>query len=120
MALHLQSTIFGQAVRMISRNGRFKYPDETDPSLWKTAYQREHSPELNPSQESCERQHNDGPIDGSGMEKNRYGAPREEFEKAGHSNSPTSDPSDVVVVGWYGPDDPEASHFAVLNTTSNP
>lgn len=120
MALHLQSTIFGQVVRMVSRNGKFKYPDETDPSLWKTTYQQEHSQELNPSQQSCGRRHTDGPMDGSGVKKNSCGTPREDIETNGQSISPTSNPSDVLVVGWYGPDDPEASHFAASNMTRKP
>lgn len=119
MTLHLQSTIFGQFVRMISRNGKFKYPDEIDPFLWKTAFQQDHSQELDPSQQSRERQHTGGPVDGSGVGKNSHGASSEDVEKKRRSIPPTSNFSDVVVVGWYGSDDPEASHLAASNMTGN-
>jgi DHA1 family multidrug resistance protein-like MFS transporter len=117
MDLHLQSTIFGQIVRIVSRNGKLKYPDEIDPSLWKGALQGDPSQEPHQSQQSCERQHPDGQTDGPEKGMQTYGAQSGDIERSGQLISPTANPSDVVVVGWYGPDDPEASDFTASNVT---
>ena len=117
MKLHLQSTIFGQLVRMVSRNRKLRYPDEIDPSLWKVALQRDPSQEPHQSQQSCERQHPDGQTDESEKGMKTYGAQSGDIERSGQLISPTANPSDVVVVGWYGPDDSEASDFAASNVT---
>lgn len=37
MQLHIQSTIFGQFVRLATGNKTLQYPDEIDPSLWNKA-----------------------------------------------------------------------------------
>jgi DHA1 family multidrug resistance protein-like MFS transporter len=74
MELHLESTIFGQLVRLLSRGKLLRYPDEIDPSLWEKAVSR------------------DSPDNSNGE--------REKEEDDGRS---------VLLVGWYGPDDPEVS-----------
>ncbi len=90
MELHIQSTIFGQLVRFLSKGKLFQYPDEIDPSLWKRVVQRE-SPE----------------------NTNGY-SPVDDSEKEAHnsaSREPTVEDYDagqnVLLVGWYGADDPE-------------
>lgn len=82
----MQSTILGQLVRWVSRNAVFKYPDEIDPSLWKRAVQP------TPSQDSqkLSRLHEPDHLNGEPQSGN--------VENKGNN---------VLVVGWYGPDDPE-------------
>ncbi|KAK8057134.1 MFS general substrate transporter [Apiospora saccharicola] len=87
MALHLQTTIFGQLVRTVSRGRFFQYPDERDPSLWKGAVQK-----------------NDATAPEKPSDTRSQAAPALDYQ------GPTSnilDERSVLIVGWYGPDDPE-------------
>lgn len=89
----MQSTIFGQLVRFLSRGKFFKYPDEIDPSLWKKAVQRD-----TPENTNAE----DTPGDLSDKEAaTQNDATREQTveDYVGGQN--------VILVGWYGEDDPE-------------
>lgn len=114
MKLQVQSTIFGQLGRWVSRNGMFKYADEIDLSLWKSAVQQTPSQESQRSQQSQEPNRTNGHIDGSERGTREGEALNEDLEKSGQSIPPRDGPYDVLVVGWYGPDDPEASESAVL------
>ncbi|KAJ6035816.1 MFS general substrate transporter [Penicillium herquei] len=86
----MHTTMFGQIVRLLSNGKAFQYPDEIDPSLWKMAVQ-EHAPE---------RLHN---VSISDEEKNEHDRNMSAQEQI------LSDRCDqnVLLVGWYGPDDPE-------------
>lgn len=122
MKLHMQSTIFGQFARWVSRNGIFKYPDEIDPTLWKSAVQQPPSQEpqqSEQSQHSQEPQHTNGHTNESERGTQQDEALNGDVEKNGQSTPPKDGPHDVLVVGWYGPDDPEASDSAVLNMAFN-
>lgn len=114
MKLQIQSTIFGQLVRWVTRNGMFKYEDEIDPSLWKSAVQQTPSQESQRSQQSQEPERTNGHIDGSESGTQEGEALNEDLEKNGQPIPSRDGPYDVLVVGWYGPDDPEASESAVL------
>ncbi|KAK8075988.1 MFS general substrate transporter [Apiospora phragmitis] len=89
MAFHLQSTIFGQLVRLVSRGKLFQYPDERDPSLWKGAVQRD----------------DEAPGD-KGNEGRSLATPAPSPNYQGSTPHPLSG-HNVLVVGWYGPKDPE-------------
>lgn len=105
----MQSTIFGQFARWVSRNGMLKYPDEVDPFLWKSAIQRSPSQELHQSYQSREPERISGQIDGPETRMQKGEAMNEDAEKMGQSTLPRDRPHDILVVGWYGPDDQEAS-----------
>ncbi|RJE24076.1 resistance protein [Aspergillus sclerotialis] len=84
-----KTTIFGQLMRSLSGNRLYSYPDEVDPSLWKKAVKQDSSstsPSLNEQTDHVSKEA--GAQDAAG-----HGTI---FE--GHS---------VLLVGWYGPDDPE-------------
>lgn len=89
MQFHIQSTVFGQFVRLVSRNKIFRYPDEIDPSLWAKAVGQDAQ---SPQPEQALRSVDDGR--GKGEQKS-----------AGVADGA----SDVLVVDWYGPADPEVS-----------
>ncbi|KAK4241660.1 benomyl/methotrexate resistance protein [Achaetomium macrosporum] len=91
MQLHIQSTIFGQLVRLASGNKTLRYPDEVDPSLWKKAVQQDRS-----------RQDSNGASDESEKTTQDGGAADQELPITTDNGG-----SDALVVGWYGPDDPE-------------
>lgn len=105
----MQSAIFGQLVRRVSRNGMFKYPDEINPTLWKSAVQRRLSQELQQSDQAQEPERISGQIDGSEKRMHEGEALNEDVEKIANSALPSDGHDGVLVVGWYGPDDPEAS-----------
>lgn len=119
MELHMQSTIFGQIVRWVSRNGKFKYPDEIDPSLSKIVVQPTPSQGPQQSQHSQELERTDGHIDGSEKEMQEGNVLNGDVEKNEQSMPPRNGPPDVLLVGWYGPDDPEASDSTASNMTCN-
>ncbi|KAJ5715691.1 MFS general substrate transporter [Penicillium malachiteum] len=84
--------MFGQIVRILSNGKAFQYPDEIDPSLWKMAVQGD----------APKRPLNNGPI--SDEEKNEHDrniSPQE--QRLDERN----DDQKVLLVGWYGLDDPE-------------
>lgn len=89
--LHIQSTIFGQFVRLATGNKPLQYPDGIIPSLWKKALQQDGS--LPDSQ---------GASDGSRK--------RTQDDATANRELPiTNGALDALVVGWYGPDDPEVA-----------
>ncbi|KAK8022747.1 MFS general substrate transporter [Apiospora rasikravindrae] len=79
MAFHLQTTIFGQLVRLVSRGRLFQYPDERDPSLWKDAVQKDDT------------------------------APAHAQTEVRQRSTPHAldEQGNLLIVSWYGPDDPE-------------
>lgn len=109
MELHMQSTIFGQLLRWISRKAIYKYPDEIDPSLWKSSVHQVASQEFQQSQQSQEPEHTNGHTNKSETGIQKDGTRNGDIEKDTISMPPRDSSHDVLVVGWYGPDDPEAS-----------
>ncbi|RYP06174.1 hypothetical protein DL765_009597 [Monosporascus sp. GIB2] len=94
MELHIQSTIFGQLMRFLSRGKLFQYPDEIDVSLWKKAVQ----------QATPEHTNDNSPVDESDKEAQNgtsQGQTTEDHDAGQH----------VLLVGWYGADDPEVRIF---------
>lgn len=92
MAFRFHTTTFGQLVRLLSRNKVFQYPDEIDPLLWKRLFR----------QDALEH------MDGSGREPSK----NETTEDGIPQNTAFHDgEQEVLLVEWYGPDDPEVSHF---------
>lgn len=112
MILQMQSTIFGQLVRLVSRNGKFKYPDEIDPSLWKNAVQRPPLQEPQQPPRAQEPGSPNGQADGSEKGVQKGDTANGDVEKDAQSCFQGDGPDDILVVGWYGPDDPEVSDSA--------
>ena len=88
MQSHLQSTMFGQLVRFLSGGKLFQYPDEIDPFLWERAVETE------------TREHNTV-AEQSAKEAQGCTAIGEQIGG--------DDGQRILLVGWYGPDDPEVS-----------
>lgn len=84
--------MFGQLVRGISGNRIFQYPDEIDPSQWKKAVLLDNIDA--PSSTAREN--------GSALKEARSQHPAS-------TNHTGSDEKNVLIVGWYGSDDPEVS-----------
>ncbi|KAH8198336.1 hypothetical protein TruAng_007491 [Truncatella angustata] len=103
MQLHMESTIFGQLVRAITGNKAFRYPDERDPSLWEKSIQRdEPQPQQQSQQSPSPSQDTNGAGDASDKEAQDLSSTATEKQpENGHGDL------DDLVVGWYGPDDPE-------------
>lgn len=92
MTFQFHTTTFGQIIRLLSRNKVFQYPDEIDPLLWKRFLRQDASEHINGSSESSSKK-----------EATENGAPENGVL---HNDEP-----DILLVEWYGPDDPEVSHF---------
>jgi DHA1 family multidrug resistance protein-like MFS transporter len=98
MKLHMESTIFGQLVRHVSGNRIFRYPDEIDCCfLWTSATQRDCSQPAQP----ISPENNEAPND---LEKEEQNVAASQHQTEGRENG-----SDLLVVDWYGPDDPEVN-----------
>ena len=92
MAFQFHATTFGQLIRLLSGNKILQYPDEIDPLLWKRFLRQDASKHMNSS--------NIGP---SKEEATEDGAPENTVLHDGEQ--------EILLVEWYGPDDPEVSHF---------
>lgn len=109
MSFRTQTTTFSRLVRAISRGTKLRYPDEIDPSVWKVAIGRHISEERsNHTQEAS--QNSSASTDGNGAE----GVPDKELstsemEGTAWKKEKSESERGVVVVDWYGPDDPEVS-----------
>ncbi|PVH94771.1 MFS general substrate transporter [Periconia macrospinosa] len=105
MKLKFQTTVFGQLVRIVSHGRLLRYPDEIDSSLWKKAVD-EQVPQLKQVHEHT--QDTEHPNDAEeGSKKNLE--PFELQSNVPQDNIVAKDEPDtnVMVVNWYGPDDPE-------------
>ncbi|KAL9080494.1 MAG: hypothetical protein Q9157_000728 [Trypethelium eluteriae] len=89
-AAQLQTTIFGQLVRLLSGNKLFQYPDEIDPSLWKKSVHQDIGSTSTPTEE----------------EANGF-AKESETQGAASQRHVTEDGQEIQLVDWYSPDDPE-------------
>lgn len=99
MAWQLQGTIFGQAMRLVSGNKFFRYPDEIDPSLWKRVIQKDTRNET-PEQSGVMAADSEKGLD---REAQSSSSQNQELQDDAEKDSK----KDVLLVGWYGPDDPE-------------
>lgn len=80
-------------MRCLSGNKLYRYPDEIDPSLWKKAVELERnassaSPSLN---------------------EQVYNGAKEAGTQDAAEQARIVEGQDVLLVGWYGPDDPEVN-----------
>lgn len=88
-----RTTVCGQLVRLVTRNALLQYPDEIDSALWKASIENSKAVATSPgekilSEEVSASIHVRGP-DAS-------------------NRGPVSE-DDILLVGWYGPNDPEVS-----------
>jgi DHA1 family multidrug resistance protein-like MFS transporter len=90
MTFQFHTTIFGQLVRLLSGGKRFRYPDEVDPFLWKKAVRQDTLQHTNASPKESANDIQDGQVPPKG------GLVRK-------------DDQHILLVDWYGPDDPEVS-----------
>jgi DHA1 family multidrug resistance protein-like MFS transporter len=94
MSWRLHDTIFGQVVRLLTSNKYYRYPDEIDATLWEMAVQKD-PPAANSSTASGEE---------SKDKEAQDGAAETQTHKV---ESMKTEKDDILLVGWYGPDDPE-------------
>lgn len=92
MTFRLHSTIFGKLLRLLSQRKLLQYPDEIDPSLWKKALRRDVEERTDMSSGMLDEEANNG------------ASPHSQL--AQHDGQHGSG-QDILLVDWYGPDDPE-------------
>ena len=101
----IRNTVFGQAVRLASGNRLLRYPDELDPSLWKKCIEQT---EPAPGQSAEDQMKSTG-------SRSTHATERDDL------NGMSAGEEKVLLVGWYGLNDPEASSSirSILPTTDN-
>lgn len=92
MSFQFHTTTFGQLVRLLSGNRVFQYPDEIEPLLWKRFLRQDALEYTNDSG----REPNKNEIAEDGIPQNTV------FY---------DDNQEILLVDWYGPDDPEVRDF---------
>jgi DHA1 family multidrug resistance protein-like MFS transporter len=107
-----RDTVFGQVVRLLSRNRLLKFPNELDPTLWKQCVQRDATAASSSSEDhSGISDHTVAGVNGCGEKSQRQGADSTSLHKSGDKHSlHQGDPShektpNFVLVDWYGLDD---------------
>jgi DHA1 family multidrug resistance protein-like MFS transporter len=88
-----RTTPFGKLLRFVSGNALLRYPDEADSTLWKASVEQAELSTASLKEKS-----------GGEGEGASPAAPVPD----GQNGASTSE-SDVILVGWYGPNDPEVS-----------
>jgi len=111
---HFRDKVFGQVVRLLSRNRLLKFPDELDPTLWKERVQRDATVVSSTSEEhEGLSDHTAAGVSDGGKKRQRQGADATSLHGSGDKHSlHQGDPSpekttNFVLVDWYGPDDQE-------------
>jgi MFS transporter, DHA1 family, multidrug resistance protein len=99
----LRDTVFGQVVRLLSKNNLFKFPDEADPNLWRQCIREDIAATSSSSKENIDLAQSSA---NATPEVIIDSAREEKFDIT------QTDPSQeklerVVLVHWYGPDDEE-------------
>jgi DHA1 family multidrug resistance protein-like MFS transporter len=107
---HFRDTVFGQAVRLLSRNRLLKFPDELDPILWKQCVQKDvtaassTSEDHNGVSDYTAAVVNDSSRQGADT-TTTHGSGDKRFLPQGDTNPERT--TNSVLVEWYGPDDQE-------------
>ena len=93
MASLIRTTVFGQAMRLVSNNKMFRYPDELDPLLWNNWIEQNE------------------PANAQSAKEQINGTSPKYPHKSGvdHRNDNPAREENVLLVGWYGVNDLEAS-----------
>jgi MFS transporter, DHA1 family, multidrug resistance protein len=84
--IFLRTTAFGEIVRFLSGNRLLPYPDEIDPNIWRKSIRRNEAKQANGLSNTFE--------EGKGQ------------DAAAHDGVQNG----ILLVDWYGPDDPEVSN----------
>ena len=114
---HFRDTVFGQVVRLLSKNRLLRFPDELNPTLWKQCVEQDPSAASSTSGEldglpasgdhiaadvsvrgeKCQKQ-------GTGMSSAHGSGDRQVMHDGNPSREKTTG---VRLVDWYGPGDQE-------------
>jgi len=117
----VRDSIFGQLVRLITRNKVFQYPEERDPSLWQKYVNAEKSGNMasygqpEPPQDDEKEEDNESQ---TRRQSSRSSSSTQvgENECVNEASGKTIDPEkgqDSYVVDWYGPDDEEVMRYGM-------
>jgi DHA1 family multidrug resistance protein-like MFS transporter len=118
MRNHIRDTAFGHLVRLLSSRRLLKYPDELNPTLWEQCVQKhstahpstsgEHNNLVGSSHQSALDTGDDGEKE-QNLDFGLKSAPGLGKGGLDRENDSHENAGGVVLVDWYGPDDPEVS-----------
>ena len=101
MTTQIRDTQFGHVVRFLSRRRLLRYSDEIDASMYKSSI---------PSklEQGADVQIQERDVQAIGRRANAEEADKQQGDREDAHTSPTcQSEKDVLLVNWYGPDDPE-------------
>lgn len=114
---HFRDTVFGQVVRLLSRNTLLRFPDELDPTLWKQCVEHDSSTASSTSGMHDELpgsiNHTVADLSNGGEKGLEQGTGLTSAHGSGdgqifHDGKPSHEKTTAVrLVDWYGPDDQE-------------
>ncbi|RDW74892.1 caffeine resistance protein [Coleophoma cylindrospora] len=115
---HFRDTVFGQVVRLFSRNRHFRFPDELDPTLWKQCVHGNSAASSSTVGESYDRAESRDQtaavnVSDGGEKGLKPEAPTARTNGSGdvqtldQGDSGHEKPTGVRLVDWYGPNDQE-------------
>lgn len=117
---HFRDTVFGQVVRLFSRNRLLKFPDELDPTLWKQCVQKDTTAASSTFEEhdglARSKDHTTADRSDGGEKGQQHGTDLTSTSDSGdtqalYQGNPSHEKTKVVcLVDWYGPDDQEVSY----------
>lgn len=112
MAWRLHTSVFGQILRLVSKNKLFRYPDEIDPALWKKAILQD------TMEYGQERTSNAISASSRDDEEKNSSAQRSTTQDDHYTVSSIAKDlnsnHETLLVGWYGSDDPEVRYQEIL------
>lgn len=117
MNQYFRDTVFGQVVRLASRNNFLKFPDEQDPTLWKQCVQKHAAGtsltfqvqgEANGSKDRTAADVSDGGEKGQDQGTDMTSTPGSaQRHNSSQRSNLTHEKTGAQLVDWYGPDDAE-------------
>lgn len=103
MSTQIRDTQFGYLVRAISKNRRYRYPDELETFFWKTQLQQQVKPLPSARPGPRSQDWDESKAEDNATDTPTYGIASQVFE----ADNDAGPDNEVYLVDWYGPDDPE-------------
>jgi DHA1 family multidrug resistance protein-like MFS transporter len=104
MTTQIRDTQFGHVVRFLSREKLFRYNDEIDPSFYESPIHVNLEPGADIPDDDRDGQARDGGV-ASKEQDRQHGDPWDT-----HTSPNRKIEDEVIIVDWYGPDDPEVMY----------
>lgn len=99
MSEYVRDTVFGQLVRLLSTRRLLQFPDEINPQIHEQ-FVKSHTDTSSDSKR---------PEEAGNLEENKTSQHNGQNDEISGESGLRHNATDIVLVDWYGKDDPEAS-----------